>query len=446
MMSDDDDSISRVPNVSTPSHTTTWPAAMRDSDDVDSESAPHNRQGLRHDTSDIKGLPSCNTDREASLSMANQGPLSGQSSIRSAAVEDIMAKALKLTPAILKACTDAVEVKESTRETTLRDYQSKFNRLTEKLGDPDIRPDIESWLLSLAPYHGAQNSFKAYRAALAHGLRQRMRELLAHQSNLQESSGYTPAWLNLVTRLNALLRILKAVNAAPYGADFWKSCGGKKRVGTRKGIDLRQLVKQHPNWKVEFLAAMSKTRYEDPAHVSALVGCRPVELRHGAVIRRFDEHNFSITILGAKVGKNSGQEWRTLTFANRVLPACWADRLTNDGQITVKINSAAAYRQSAKRISKRLFNAPDVTPYTFRHDFRTRQAEEGADEDEIGASMGHSSAESQFAYGSPPAKGKKRIKPTSRDLTAVQSARPVKPRDTTGLQNLLLKKRRKPKA
>ena len=446
MMSDDDDSISRVPNVSTPSHTT-WPAAMRDSDDVDSESAPHNRQGLRHDTSDIKGLPSCTTDREDSpLSSAEQGPPSIESTAGDAAVQEMMAKALKLTPAILKACSDAVKVEESARETTLRDYQSKYKRLTEKLGDPGIRPDIDSWLLSLAPYHGAENSFKAYRAALAHGLRQRMRELLAHQSDLQESSGYTPDWLNLVTRLNALLRILKAVNAAPYGADFWKSCGGKKRVGTRKGIDLRQLVKQHPNWKVEFLAAMSKTRYEDPAHVSALVGCRPVELRHGAVIRRFDEHNFSITILGAKVGKNSGQEWRTLTFANRVLPACWADRLTNDGQITVKINSAAAYRQSAKRISKRLFDAPDVTPYTFRHDFRTQQAEEGANEDEIGASMGHSSAASQFAYGSPPSKGKKRIKPTSRALTAVQSARPVKPRDTTGLQNLLLNKRRKPKA
>lgn len=362
------------------------------------------------------------------------------------AVDDMMVKALKQTPGILDACAAAVQVTESTHERTIRDYEAKYKRLTRKLGDPGIRPNVDEWLMSLAPHHGAENSFKAYRAALAHGLRQRIRDMLALQADLYVASGHTPDWLDVVTRLNAHLRILNAVKVASHGAEYWKSRGGEKRTGTRKAVDLRKLVKRYPNWRVDFLAAMSRTKYEDQAHVSDLLGCRPDELRKGATIRLVDADNFSITIQGGKVGKQSGQEWRTVTFAMRVLPPCWVDRLECYGEIHVHIKSVAAYRQSEKRVSDRLFSkAPNVTPYSFRHAFRTKQAEEGASEEETGAAMGHSSAESQFAYGSRPAKGKKRINPAERDITDVKSARPVKPRDKTSLQALLDKKSAKPK-
>jgi hypothetical protein len=374
-------------------------------------------------------------------------PKLAESSAVAKVVDDMMAKALQLTPSILEDCIDAVKVAESRREETIRDYQAKFDRLTKTLGEPGRRVNVNDWLMTLAPHHGAANSFKAYRAALSYGLRQRIRELLTVQAELSANSGHTPDWLDVVARLKAFLRILEAVKAAPHGAEFWKLHGGTKRTGTRKGADLRKLVKLYPHWRSEFLSAMAQTRYQDAAHVSDLVGCRPHELRSGASVRRVDDHHFSITIQGAKVGEKSGQEWRTLVFTNRVLPPCWADRLQSSGEVTVKIDSVAAYRQSEKRVSARLFSkAPNVTPYTFRHAFRTQQAEEGGDEGEIGAAMGHRSAESQCAYGSPPAKGKKRIKPASRSLTAVESARPVKPRDKTGLQSLLRKKGRKPEA
>lgn len=362
-------------------------------------------------------------------------------------VDDMMDKALKQTPGILEACAEAVQVTESTHEKTIRDYEAKYKRLTLKLGDPGIRPNVDEWLMALAPHHGAENSFKAYRAALAHGLRQRIRDMLAMQAALHLSYGHTPDWLVVVTRLNAHLRILNAVKEASHGAEYWKSRGGDKRIGTRKAVDLRKLVKQYPNWRADFLSAMSRTKYEDPAHVSDLLGCRPDELRKGATIRLVDADNFSITIQGGKVGKQSGQEWRTVTFAMRVLPPCWVDRLERDGEIHVHIKSVAAYRQSEKRVSDRLFSkAPNVTPYSFRHAFRTKQAEEGASEEETGAAMGHSSAESQFAYGSRPAKGKKRIKPAERDITGVKSARPVKPRDKASLNALLDKKKAKPES
>ncbi len=362
-------------------------------------------------------------------------------------IESMMLKALEQTPEILDACTAAVQVAESTQESTIRDYEAKFKRLTQKLGDPGIRPKVDAWLMSLAPYHGAENSFKAYRAALAYGLRQRIRDKLELQAQLYLSSGHTPEWLDVVTHLNALLRILNAVKDASHGAEFWKTRGGAKRTGTRKAVDLRKLAKLHPNWRADFLSAMSRTKYQDQAHVSDLVGCRPAELCKGVIIRSVDANKFSITVLGGKLGKQSGQEWRTVTFAMRVLPACWAVRLARDGEIHVQIKSVAAYRQSEKRVSDRLFSkAPNVTPYSFRHAFRTNQAEEGASETETGAAMGHSSAESQFAYGGPPAKGKKRIKPSERAIIDVKSARPVKPRDTSGLQTLLKKKSAKPKA
>lgn len=361
-------------------------------------------------------------------------------------IDDMMAKALQLTPSILKDCIDAVDVVESNRKETIRDYQAKFDRLTKSLGEPGRRVNVNDWLMTLAPHHGAANSFKAYRAALSYGLRQRIRELLTLQAELSADSGHTPDWLDVIARLKALLRILEAVKAAPHGAEFWKLHGGTKRTGTRKGADLRKLVRLYPHWRSDFLSAMAQTRYQDAAHVSDLVGCRPQELRNGALVRRVDDHHFAITVQGAKVGEKSGQEWRTLVFTNRVLPACWAGRLQSSGEITVKIDSVAAYRQSEKRVSARLFSkAPNVTPYTFRHAFRTQQAEEGGNEEEIGGAMGHSSAESQFAYGSPPTKGKKRVKPESRGLTAVQAARPVRPRDKSGLQSLL-KKRERPDA
>jgi integrase len=392
---------------------------------------------------------SCSTEcsQDASRALVVSTPITVVPTRVAKVVADMMGKALKQTPSILEACAAAVQVTESTQDRTIRDYEAKYRRLTHKLGDPGIHPNVDEWLMSLAPYHGAENSFKAYRAALAHGLRQRIRDMLALQADLHLSYGHTPDWLDVVTRLNAHLSILNAVKKAAHGADFWQSLGGEKRIGTRKAVDLRKLVKLYPNWRAGFLSAMSRTKYEDPAHVSDLIGCRPDELRKGAIIRRVDVNNFSITIHGGKVGKQSGQEWRTVTFAMRVLPSCWVDRLERDGEIHVHIKSVAAYRQSEKRVSDRLFSkAPNITPYTFRHAFRTKQAEEGASEAETGAAMGHSSAESQFAYGSPPAKGKKRIKPSERAISDVKSARPVKPRDKASLQALLEKKRVKPKA
>lgn len=389
--------------------------------------------------------PARHESREASTIVVDHKS-NPASSAGTKVVDDMMTKALRLTPAILAACAKAVQVAESKREATRRDYQAKFNRLTKTLGEPGRRANVDGWLLTLAPHHGATNSFKANRAALSYGLRQRIRELLTLQEELYTKSGHTPDWLEVVARLKVHLRILDAVKAAPHGAEFWKVHGGTKRTGTRKGADLRKLVRMYPDWRSDFLSAMAQTKYQDAAHVSDLVGCRPQELWNGACVRRVDGHQFSITIQGAKVGEKSGQEWRTLTFSNRVLPSCWANRLLSSGEIAVTIDSVAAYRQSERRISKRLFgDAPAVTPYTFRHAFRTQQAEEGGNEEDIGAAMGHSSAESQFSYGSPPAKGKKRVKPISRGLTAVQSARAVKPRDKSSLQSLL-KKRGRPDA
>lgn len=70
----------------------------------------------------------------------------------------MLARGRELAPAILRDCRAKVEVKETDNENTQRDYASKFARLTAEFGDPGIRPDVNRWVDSLAPHHGAHSS------------------------------------------------------------------------------------------------------------------------------------------------------------------------------------------------------------------------------------------------------------------------------------------------
>jgi hypothetical protein len=114
------------------------------------------------------------------------------------------------------------------------DYARKFSRLTSKLGEPGLKPDVEIWTASLAPYLDAPNSFRANRAALLFGLRDRMRRAMAAQDSIRRNRGAAINWLKQVLLLQSLDKILSHVEASPRDAAFWASKVGKRRHGTRK--------------------------------------------------------------------------------------------------------------------------------------------------------------------------------------------------------------------
>jgi hypothetical protein len=354
--------------------------------------------------------------------------------------EAMFERVRQLAPAILAASRRYAQFQESGNQNTLRDYAQKFANLTKSLGDPGVRPDRQKWVLSLVKYHGNKSSFKANRAALCHGLRGMVRQLLDDQERVHQTLGEREDWCDKVVRLNALLKILSAIEDAPYSADIWKKHGGEPRQGSRKGRELLQLAKQHPNWRPKLLYGMRGTGYLNQTRVSILVGLRPSEFTDGAVITRYDESSFAILVKGKKVTSTSGQPWRRVILPNRRLPREWRQRLQADGSIVIQTDSAAAYKESMGRVSERLFpGLPRVTPYSFRHNIRTELLTDGtATREVISGVMGHAVEETQTAYGSRP-RGKRR-RPDQKHGIKVETARPIKARNMSGLHEVRAKR------
>jgi integrase len=284
-------------------------------------------------------------------------------------------------------------------------------------------------------------SFKVNRAALLFGLHEGIRLALAKQETLRGKRETELEWLVVIYLLKVLLAIQKAIQASPLDAACWDSVKTKKRRGAGKKDALKKISSLHPRWKEEMLLGMRRTKYVDACEVLALIGCRPEELEMGVEVRRHDDRSFALWVKGAKVGPKAGQPLRGIVLCSNRLPASWAKRLAEQPCFLVQVKSKGALRKSMVRVSEKLFpGLPALTPYVLRHAAATRLREEGKVATEVGAVLGHAVAETSGAYGFRRTRGKRR-QPEQASIIDVQTARPVRPADRSGLEGVLAKKK-----
>ena len=134
--------------------------------------------------------------------------------------------------------------------------------------------------------------------------------------------------------------------------------------------------------------------------IAALTGCRPAELQKEIEITISDKL-IHISISGAKVGENRGQEVRKISFNLK--------DYENDEQMNYILSKFAGVEKNIKyQCDKKDYNAlrqylyinhPGFTIYTLRHRAASQLKKEGLPEHEIAGFLGHRTVRSQENYG-----------------------------------------------
>ena len=258
-------------------------------------------------------------------------------------------------------------------------------------------------------------TFFVRRAAILHFCRDVIERGLKAQDQLQRKGLDDPAQKEAwVAQVKALKNALNLAEKAPSEPP---SHLVKRRQTKRVG-----LFTLLENWREVMISRLP--RYRAAAAVAAISGCRPAELVKGIEVS-VAHGSLKIRISGAKVSKNSGQEWRELSFdlpsENPLALILGRIALEEGGQTVVKIDDARAFSGAVREAGKRAFPkfGRTITPYSFRHQVASdlKAAELG---DQISAALGHSVSDTRGSYGEWGA-GR-----SDRAPNRIEAARPVK--------------------
>jgi len=280
-------------------------------------------------------------------------------------------------------------------------------RTTEKIRTPSPAT-VEGYRLEMVrlaktgdPWRAAADTTKKAtyfkrRAAILHFCRERVSVLLKAQDDLQRGNGLLDpvrkeTWLKEVASLkNALNLALKTPDEPPM-------VKVERRETKRK-----DLWKLPENWREMLVERMPN--YRLAVAVSALSGCRPVEIERGDVTVFLRNGLLTVRIGGAKMGENSGQEWRELTWkmpsTNPLAVLVGRMAWEKGGGMLVEIPSAKAFSGAMRSAGRRAFPGfpEEITPYSMRHQVASdmKAADLG---DEISSALGHSAADTRGSYG-----------------------------------------------
>lgn len=242
-------------------------------------------------------------------------------------------------------------------------------------------------------------TFFARRASILHFCRANVEEHLKAQDQLQRNNGLLDpvkkdAWMKHVKAIQGSLKLAQKVpDEVPI-----------KKVDRRESKK-KDLWKLPMEWREILAERMPK--YRDAVAITALCGCRPQELVNGVTVSVLDGE-LKIRILGAKVGKDSGQEWREMVWK---LPsenplAILLGRVVmqkvgvKGGQIIAKIDDPRAFSGAVRAAGRRAFPdfSHDITPYSMRHQVASDMKNAGLG-DEISAALGHAVSDTRSGYG-----------------------------------------------
>ncbi|WP_339092503.1 hypothetical protein [Variovorax paradoxus] len=198
------------------------------------------------------------------------------------------------------------------------------------------------------------------------------------------------------------------------------------------------------DWKERMLRrGVQSLRYGLPTLVIAVTGCRPEELVKGVDLQ-FDGNGIVAKILGAKVSEHSGQEWRKFKLQPGVLPTELVEQIKAVGTLAVSIESTDAFRTHLTRLSAELFpGKPAVTGYSFRHSLAENLREAGWEAEALAAVLGQAVSETQAYYGRRRRAGSRAPEAAGIDKNSVETARPVRPLDRSGLAAVVKEKQAK---
>lgn len=269
---------------------------------------------------------------------------------------------------------------------TVADYRRVMAGLLEK-GDP--------W--AAAADTTKKSTYFKRRAAILHCTREVIEARLKTQDQLQRNNGLSdPAkrleWEGHMKALKYAIRLVEKIPEEPPLESVAKRQTKRKNLG-KLPVDWREkLMDRMPT----YAAAMA---------VASLTGCRPVELKRSGATVSFQNKKLKIRILGAKIGENSGQEWREMTFDmptdNPIAMRLGRLVLLNKDDLLVSIESEVNFTTAIRSAGRRAFPSfPDsITAYSLRHQVASDLKASDLSPDQVSQALGHSSGETKGSYG-----------------------------------------------
>lgn len=161
------------------------------------------------------------------------------------------------------------------------------------------------------------------------------------------------------------------------------------------------------DWREKLFLRMINSKYDTALLITAITGCRPIELKNGVNLTINTNASFqylAIKIKGAKVTEQNGHPERELIFKidkpSFLLNLLIFKTQQNNGNLLVKIENTKAFTAAITRFGKITWpnHKFDITPYSFRHAFASDMKFTSNAED-VAKSLGHASLRTQKSYG-----------------------------------------------
>lgn len=321
------------------------------------------------------------------------------------------------------------------------DYTKKTDHMLEALSEVIEIYNIDFWKRALGAHVNNSSTFRGNRSAVRWKLRECIAVLLAEQDMHQRVHGTTSEWQFLCEQLQRCVNAHQVIGQWSQ-EDFCAVRGAQRKPKKSKKEDLIKITKVYVDWQARMRQELLGTKFNDALLVMERIGCRPSELVGGVEISLSQPGWFSLKVRrGSKVTKDAGQKWRVIHLPIALMPECWRAATANHGTYLVQIENVDQLRNKMQDASKKaLPGVPYVTANVYRHALPTLLRVSGFEPADIAAAMGHSVAHTQAGYG---IRGGGKRKPKV-DLTTIarfEVPRKVKPRDRSGLEFVLAKKK-----
>ena len=325
---------------------------------------------------------------------------------------------------------------------TLAGYEQKCLRL-----DAEIDALQEPWApplqLLMSRFAPAKQTYTGMRSALKSRAIQRMKTYLTDQDGLQRADQRGQSWQASVRLLQAATRELCAINALDYDECLMLSGKPRKPSKSKKGT----LKKLKLGWQERFLKANeSSPKYRGPGLLLRHSGARPVELQKGIRAELIGDEVL-IEVNGGKVRATAGQPWRKFRLKAAVLPDWFLSEIATEGG---KVYAAKpdSMRSHLARISAAIFPERDpdgnlevlLSAYVFRHGLVSDMRAAKWDTADIAGVIGESTSATLKWYGLRQRTGSVRASPVAIVRGSLETARPVRPPNVTGLATVLSRK------
>jgi hypothetical protein len=340
----------------------------------------------------------------------------------SAALEGIIAD----VPRLLKSIERDRQKRGDTKASN--ETKSQYAKHCARIDDwPDRGADLRE---RVAHFASKANTFNLVKAALKSRSIEFMRSALTAQASFLET-GDLAGRLDVARQLKCAVEDYITLRKLDRDTAL-KISGAKKLNAQGKLADVRHLP---ADWRKQFLVLNEQSKtYRVTGGLMCFTGVRPEELEKGICVQ--DEGaSFRVTVNGAKVRVNHGQETRSYCVRKAVMPKWLVAALTTNPQ-TVYCAEKGPMRKHLSRISALIKNkfpmpggkAPIVSAYCFRHALVTDLRDAGWTDAEIAPVIGDRSASTVHDhYGEHSSAGKVRKKISAILKESVVATHAVKP-------------------